>query len=332
VADIQFYVFILDKDYENIYFQSENFIKVKASYQWHSFAEQINFAALLYKYDLDLMHFTYFGHPILYKRKFISTIHDSILLQYKTGKASTKNRLIYELKHRAFQLTIHNQVRNSAAIITPSKTVKHDLIRYYGEQYSDKIYPIYEGVDYELQIAHENKELYKQFTKPFFLYVGNFYPHKNVERLIEAFSQLDEDVRLILRGPNDFFSKNIHQLIKELGIEKKVIFYHRYSHEDMAFFYKHAMALVHPSFSEGFGLPLVEAMYFHCPIIASNISVFKELLGNNYVSFNPENVTELSAKLREVKTRKEYDYDKKISEYSFEQMSKKTLEIYRNNV
>lgn len=330
--NFKFYVFILETDFDKVHFNSTNFIKIKAPYKWHSFSEQINFAALLYAYNLDLMHFTYFGHPILYKRKFISTVHDTILLEHKTGKATTKGGLIYNLKHKAFQLAIKNQVKNSEAIITPTQTIKKKILDYYGYSYKNKIAHIYEGVDYKLRTAAENKDLGKKFNKPFFLYVGNFYPHKNVERLIHAFAQIKTDDQLVLRGPNDYFARNILELIKQLKQEKRIIFYDRYSNEDMVFFYKNALALVHPSLSEGFGLPIAEAMYFHCPIVGSDITVFKELLNGHYFSFNPHNIDDIKEKLCEVKKRINKDYTELLARYSFEEMAKKTLQLYQEYV
>lgn len=100
----------------------------------------------------------------------------------------------------------------------------------------------------------------------------------------------------------------------------------------MVYFYKNAIALVHPSFSEGFGLPLVEAMHFKCAIIASDIPVFKELLGEKYVSFKPTDVGDIASQLSMVKTREDVDYGDRLSEFSFKLMSRKTLEIYKHNV
>jgi glycosyltransferase involved in cell wall biosynthesis len=100
---------------------------------------------------------------------------------------------------------------------------------------------------------------------------------------------------------------------------------------DLIFFYKNAEALVHPSLSEGFGLPLIEAAYFNCPIIASNIEVFRELLKENYLSFDPNNANDISEKINNfIEKKPMFDYKNIINEYSFKKMTEKTLKIYMN--
>src|SRR4030043_350507 len=77
--EIIFYVYLLDQDFEKINFKNKNFIKKRANYYWHTFDEQTGFLKTLNKDNLDLMHFTYFGFPILYKKKYLATIHDLTL-------------------------------------------------------------------------------------------------------------------------------------------------------------------------------------------------------------------------------------------------------------
>jgi glycosyltransferase involved in cell wall biosynthesis len=99
---------------------------------------------------------------------------------------------------------------------------------------------------------------------------------------------------------------------------------------DLKFFYKNAMALIHPSLSEGFGLPLIEAANFNCPIIGSNIPVFKELLNNQYISFDPNNVKEMTNTITSFyKKPKKFNYKEVLKRFSFCQMAKITLEIYK---
>jgi glycosyltransferase involved in cell wall biosynthesis len=100
-------------------------------------------------------------------------------------------------------------LRNSVKLIVPSKTVKEQIISYYGEKFKDKIEVIYEGVSYHLLEEKKEKQTKKEFPyKNFFLYVGNFYPHKNVENLIEAFSSFDKKYSLVLVGQMIFYQKS----------------------------------------------------------------------------------------------------------------------------
>lgn len=356
-GDIRLYIYLLPEDYDKARFKNQYFIKKVINSRWHTFSEQIDFARTLYQDNLDLVHFTYFSYPVLYKKKFIATIHDTTPLFFKTGKASTKNKIIYELKFRAFNYVISQQVKNASKIITPTKTVKKQLVELFGKKYENKIVPIYEGVDYKLiETAKKFEILNSQFSmnfkdlniknldlnnnlklkiknylkKPFFIYIGNFYPHKNVERLIQAFAKIKDDVRLILVGPDDYFSQRLMQLIKQLNQKKRIAFYHNPSKQDLVSFYKNALALIHPSLSEGFGLPIVEAVYFKLPIIASNIEVFKELLNKKYVSFNPLSVEDIAKKIRFFLSQsKKIEYGNLLQKFSFESMIKETLILYQ---
>lgn len=324
-----FYIYLRKEDFSKVKFNSKNLIKKVADYPWHSFSEQSGFLRQLNQDELDLMHFTYFSYPIFYSRKFTAIIHDITPLLFKTGKASTKNQLIYNIKHLFFRIILRCQIERAIKIIAPTYTVKKQLINIYGEKISKKILPIYEGISYKIIKTLENKDLGKKF-KNFFIYVGNFYPHKNVEKLIYSFFKIETSSKLILLGPNDYFKDRLFQLINRLKQEKRILFFNNPSISDLVFFYKNARALIHPSLSEGFGLPLIEAAYFNCPIIASDINVFKELLGNNYLSFNPNDVDDIVDKIKSfIEKKPSFNYKNILKQYSFEKMTNETVKIYR---
>ena len=330
---ILFYLYVLPQDIDQISALPQNFIIRSTPCLWHSFQEQIYFLFIILKDKLDLMHFTYFGYPILYWKPFISTVHDITPLLYKTGKASTKSRYIYEIKVLFFRLVLYCQVRHSKVIITPSETVKKSLVKLCGMIYKKKIMTIYEGVDYQLNEAVENKLLSKDFTFPFIIYVGNFYPHKNIHRLINAFSKIESDYKLILIGPKDYFTKQIITEIKKLHLENKVNLFNNVSASDLKFFYKHAKALIHPSFSEGFGLTILEAIAFRCPVIVSDIEIFHELLGNKALFFNPRVELDIVNKLNHFIHENDFDYSNTIdSQKSFKIMTQRTLLLYKHNL
>lgn len=291
---------------------------------WHSWAEQTDLLTSINNDDLDLMHFTYFGHPVLYRKKYISTIHDVTPLLYKTGRASTKNSLIYQLKHNAFSFVLENQIKRSEVIITPTNTVKEQLVLLYGNSIKNKIIPIYEGISYRL-LSEEEKV--SKIKNPYLLYVGNFYPHKNVTFLIKAFAKSNSPYTLVLAGPNDYFLKRILDSLTDE--EKKcLLIKNQQSVSELITLYKHADALIHPSLSEGFGLPLVEAMHFGIPILASHIPVFQELLGTSYYSFDPYDESSLVQAIKKFEEEKEKKKNILKKEFSFIEMAKKTIDLY----
>jgi len=331
--DWEVFVYLIKEDFSKIDFAAKNFIKKQADFRWHSFKEQLSFCDILKKHNLDLVHFTYFSYPILYPKPFVSTIHDITPLLFKTGRASTKNIIVYEIKHAFLKTVFNSQIKKAKNIITPSKTVKKQLIDYYGKEYENKIVPIYEGINQQLIGKKQNNELKRKFKKDFIIYIGNYYPHKNVERLICAFSKVKKDVQLILVGPDDYFSKKVSLLIKKLHQENRILMYHNAKLSDLVFFYNNALFLIHPSLSEGFGLPIIEAMHFNLPVVASNIDVFKEVLENQYVSFNPYDISDIYEKINyAVKDKLSADYSKIIKRYSFKNMAEETYKIYESNI
>lgn len=330
---ITFYLYILPQDIDNLPVVPTNFIIRLSPYKWHSFKEQIHFLFAIIKDKLDLMHFTYFGFPILYWRPLISTIHDITPILYKTGKASTKNRFIYEIKSLLFKLVLFCQVRKSKTIITPSFAVKKSLIQLFGKKYEHKTVTLYEGVDYKLQEIKENNALLEYYSFPFFIYVGNFYPHKNVQRLIHAFSLIKSDIKLILIGPKDYFTNQVQKEINTYKLEHKIFFYHNASVADLKFFYKHARALIHPSLSEGFGLPVLEAKFFKCPVIVSDLPVFHEITKNDGLFFNPIDCTDIKDKIIYfTQVSNFYSRNQIDPQMSFKLMTKETLLLYQQNL
>ncbi|PIY69504.1 hypothetical protein COY90_00320 [Candidatus Roizmanbacteria bacterium CG_4_10_14_0_8_um_filter_39_9] len=324
-----YHLFALPQDALELQSTYPGVIIHEAPYLWHSVKEQTSYYIALEKQRLDLMHFTYFGYPILYKRPFVTTIHDMTPLFFKTGKSSTQHGLIYELKHRAFQYVLKSQVTNSKAIITPTKTIRNQLLSYYGMKYKSKIFPIYEGMGYELTQSTSNDRLKSTYPFPFYIYVGNFYPHKNINRLIEVFSRIQGDSKLVLVGPDDYFAKSLKTSMPQ---SDNIRFYHNPTFSDLVFFYMHAKALIHPSLSEGFGLPIIEAAYYNCSIIASDIDVFKELLADHYISFNPFSIDHMSQVIQffDGQKKERPDYNKLLDHFSFKEMTAQTEMIYRN--
>ncbi len=329
LENFKFYVYLLPEDIKNIEFNSDNFVFRESPYRWHSLDEQTLFLFQLYKDNLDLMHFTYFGYPVLYKRNFIATIHDTIMLDHRTGRASTRSAFYYNLKHWVFRFVFGNQLSNSKKIIVPTNAVADRLIEIYGSRYREKINVVSEGVDYRIQ-KEKNSLIYKNIQPKHFIYIGNFYPHKNVDRLILGFLASQATIPLVLVGPKDHFFGQIQKLIKDNDGEGRIKTISNVDTHLISELYSEAAALIHPSLAEGFCLPLLEAAYFDLPIIASNIPVFKEILGNNYISFDPYSISSICAAINEfTMSRAKKDYTGILAGRSFEKMMRKTFEIYK---
>ncbi len=330
-GNIEYLLYILPEDASRLESYPEN-VKIRiAPYRWHSFSEQIKFLYQITQDNLTLMHFTYFGHPMLYRKPFISTIHDTIMLDYKTGRASTKFYPVYVGKHAVFKLVFANQVLNSKKIIVPTNYVAGRLCEMYGKKYRNKIHVIGEGVNYGLINAAVNNERELSNIKEHFLYVGNFYPHKNVEQLIYAFLDSDARIPLVLAGPDDHFYIGLKKLLNKIDKNSRIKFVTNSDESMLVKLYQKAEALIHPSLAEGFCLPIIEAAHFKTPIIASDIPVFHELINNNYISFDPFNKVSITQAInRYLREKPSYDNSDLLKKYTFEKMANATLDVYRS--
>lgn len=327
----ELYVYVMNEDFSTVISKKPNIHVRKAHFMWHSFSEQFGFCLQLIRDDLDLMHFTYFSFPILYRKPFIITIHDLIPLKHATGKASKRHPFIYKIKHAGYRKALQAGVYQSEAIITPTQTVKDDILARFPNISSDKIYVTYEGVGSDLLSHKPNSR--SPYDKKYFMYVGNFYPHKNVIRLIEAFACIKENVFLILVGPEDYFAHAIQAAIHEHGQENRIIMRHNVTDEELVTLYTHAQALVHPSLDEGFGLQLLEASHYECPVIASDIPLFHEIMGEKFVAFDPTDMYDIASKMSGFLHKPVKAYLSKIEiaqRFSFEHMSEETYDIYKN--
>jgi len=300
---------------------------------WYSFKEQFVLPYILYKIKPDLVHFTHFNVPILYNSPYVVTIHDLIMTKFPSQRASTHSRIFFRLKYWFYQQVIRHAIFNSESIIAVSKFTAQDIIKYFEftDVESKKIQVIYEGVS---QVEPSQKEAFN-LPKNFFLYVGNAYPHKNLEFLINAFEMFfnkHPEYHLVLAGSKDYFYKRLESETKCPNI----IFTGHITDDVLASYYKNARAYVFPSKYEGFGLPPLEAMAHSLPVLSSQASCLPEILGHSALYFDPDDQNDLFQKMEEIVANNLLRAElikaglKQIQKYSWSDMTKKILEVYKN--
>lgn len=128
---------------------------------------------------------------------------------------------------------------------------------------------------------------------PYILAVGHFETRKNYARLIQAFASLANDrvdLQLIIVGKDNGIEASIRKLVVQLGLGARVHLRGDISDTDLIDLYRSATALTFPSFYEGFGIPLLEAMAMSCPLILSDIDVFREIADEAALYFDPQDV------------------------------------------
>lgn len=308
-SDINFVIFLSAENFSDFNCDGIKVKKVLIKSRWYTFAEQIEFPYRLWQEKVSLVHFPHFNVPAFITTPFVVTIHDLILTKFPTYRATTLHPLFYWFKDKAYRIVISLAVSRAKKIITVSNFTKNDLIEQFKVKAS-KIIVTYEGVanldnsdaslfsmkpDNEKILAHYN------ISTPFLLYVGNAYPHKNLEGLINIFGKLKvnhPDLRLVLVGKEDYFYNRVqefashHNFWQPANHNSPVTFPGYIPDADLRVIFENARAYVFPSLYEGFGLPPLEAMAHGCPVISSNRASMPEILGDAAVYFNPEDESE----------------------------------------
>ncbi len=334
----QYLIFLRKENWNEYVPQNPNFKKALADYPWYGIKEQVLMPFKIHQSKVDLMHFPHFNIPIFCTRPFVITIHDLILKRFPTRRASTLGPVKYWLKNMAYNMVISLAAKRAKKIIAISEFTKKDILKYFKVN-PEKMEMIYEGVsDFSVKDSEGiDKEIILDkygIKKPYILYVGNSYPHKNLNRLILAFDKLrkeKKDLNLVLAGRKEYF---YNRLEKEYGNFKNVIFTDFVLDEDLPILYQNAELYVFPSLCEGFGLPPLEAMPHGLPVVSSNSSCLPEVLGKAAIYFDPYNIDDMTNKLRQVLNKKELKEEliqegkKQIGKYSWDKMGRETVRVY----
>lgn len=311
--------------------------------------------------DYDAIHYQYF-HPFFCTlpdkkpaRKVVLTIHDLIPLIYpKVYKAGMKGKINFWHQNK--------NLKNIDRIITISETSKKDIVRFlsYPEDRIDVIYLAHRDIFRKLEGKDWKSEITKRYGLPgsFVLYVGDINYNKNISTLIKACDSLD--VILVIVGKQAleigkeslnkpvgvmdwvrFLFGKIHPEVahlKELSNlfskSKKVVRLGFVPDDDLVVLYNLATVYAQPSFYEGFGLPLLEAMACGTPVLASNIGAHKEIALDSALFFDPYSVSDLEDKLKRIIAEKNLREDlinkgfERVSNFSWEKTARNTLKVY----
>jgi len=258
----------------------DNFTYVATNLRHYSISEQIFLPLLLTKLKPDLVHFTHLDKPIFYFGKSIVTVHDLIRHFSKGSDTTTKNKFLYWPKYWGY-LLMTKIIFLTSHIIVPSNFWRDYIIKKY--QFNpQKIVTTYEAVDPKLM----NHESCNMNPESYIIYTGNLYPHKNIDIVLLALQKLPK-LKLKIICARSVFTNRIEKLIKKYGISRQVEFLGFVPDLEFSKIYSNALALVHPSFLEGFSLTGLEAMVFNCPVIAANASCLPEIYQDSVLYFDP---------------------------------------------
>ena len=300
------------------------------------------FRTILKRFECDLVHIpNLFSIPRALPCPYVMTVHD--MLEHMS-RAREQNGFWRSLH---FQLT-KQVLRGAARIFAVSNFTKAEIEKL-SDIPSQRIEVVYNAIDERFLHGHATPadrqlivERY-QVTYPFLLYAGRISPHKNVVRMIEAFSALKTelekdgafpDLKLIIIGDDLSGNPDLRRTVIRSGVQNDVRFLGFVPIEVLRTFYDQAKIFVFPSLYEGFGLPPLEAMAHGTPVVTSNVSSLPEVVGNAAVLVNPENVFEIMRALHRVlvdqpmrERMKERSYQQ-AAKFSWENSVHRILDVY----
>jgi glycosyltransferase involved in cell wall biosynthesis len=270
---------------------------------------------------LDVLHLPHPDVPYIFKPKVpvVMTIHD--VSPFFLPHFHSSRRVAF------FRRILPLYLKKVDAVLASSESTKADLIKYY-KLPEDKIHVVHLGLS--LKVAAVKKK------EPFILYVGTLEPRKNIEGLVRAYAILKSQGftrKLVIAGRNGWRYENIFRLIKNYNLQDDIICKGYVSEEEKDELYRKAELFVWPSFYEGFGLPVLEAMARGTPVVTSRVSSMPEVAGEAAMLVNPESPEDIARGIREALSTATYkkmvkEGLKRAGYFTVEKMIKKTLAVY----
>lgn len=245
---------------------------------------------------LDIYHGLSNELPLSIKKsnvKSIVTIHDLIFLRYPQFYKWI-DRLIYAYKFR-------KACENSDRIIAISEMTKRDIVDYFHIK-EEKIDVVYQGCDpvFCQPVEEEIKALIrKKYDLPsqYILNVGSIESRKNLLLIVKALRHLPSNISLVAVGKRTAYTEEIEKFVTENKLDDRVLLLNKVPFSDLPAIYQNASLFVYPSFFEGFGIPIIEAIHSSLPVIAATGSCLEEAGGADSIYINPNNEKELAEKI-----------------------------------
>jgi glycosyltransferase involved in cell wall biosynthesis len=289
--------------------------------------EQLYIPYHLWRNDINCYHSTGFTLPFFKPKKtrYIVTIADMTFFSHPEYHIWWKN--LY------FRYMIPKALRKADKIITISNNTKNDIIKTIGIA-PQKIKTIYLGVD--TAPLNNNALDHYNIHFPYILFVGMLEPRKNVIGLIQAYAALKnkKNHKLVIIGKKGWMYEQIFHVVKKLHIEEEVLFFGYVPDYYLPQLYQAASCFVYPSFYEGFGIPVLEAMAYGCPVITSKNSSMEEIAKGVALLVDPFNKKAIMNAINFILTHKEKRVKMRnkgfnhVKKFRWETMAEETKELY----
>jgi glycosyltransferase involved in cell wall biosynthesis len=298
--DTEFVLLCRPRDRDLIALPGPNFRVVAEPAPPYSISEQVRIPMALRREHADLFHAPHYVLPPLIHCRSVVTIHDCIHLMFP-------EYLPNRFAHAYAKAQLWTAAHRSDRILTVSETSKLDILRRFHVP-ADKVTVVYNAIDDRLAVPPDEEEFERvraryQLKDPFALYVGNIKPHKNLERLIDAFHELRQEsafeaLKLVIIGDEISKYQGLRRAVHRHKLHKHVRFFGFVPLGTLSVLYRLASIFVFPSLYEGFGLPPLESMYLGTPVVTSNVSSLPEVVGDAAVLVDPYDSTSIAEGMR----------------------------------
>lgn len=338
------YVLFLNSKHTSEFKGKKRITVVETNVPIYSFSEQLILPFVFARQHLDLLHVPHFNAPILYTGKLLLTIHDLIKNDSKGPDTTTHHQSMYFIKRLGYLFLTQVIAKRAVHILVPSKYVKEDIAKRLHLS-PEKITVTYEaatGSIKEVTLSQEEKTKllnHYRLTQPYVVYTGSVYPHKNIDVLVEAIKKHNQnrevDLQLALICSRSVFWERLNRKIETNHLQSWVKLLGFASDEEVSKLYSLALALVHPSKMEGFGLTGLEAMSVGLPVISSNASCLPEVYADAALFFSPDDADDLVSCLETLIKDSQLREDLSVKGYirarsfSWEKMTRETLAVYK---
>lgn len=290
------------------------------------------FPRTLPAHGLDVYHCQYIG-PLFCPVPYVVTIHDIL---HETNPEFFPGSL-----RRLMRLLYPGSARRAAMVLTVSEYSKNEIVRHYGLP-EERVLVSPNGVGPEFtplldQVFVRQALERHSVVPPYILFVGRIEPRKNLEGLIQAFEKLvaqGERRRLVVVGMMDELFRDFYERTVTEQARENIVFTGKVAHEDLPAFYKAADLLVYPSFAEGFGLPIVEAMACGTPVVTSTTTSMPEVAGDAALLVAPSDVEAMAQAIHDVlrhsalAERLKNKGFKRAARFRWETTARDTLAVY----
>lgn len=329
-ADLRFVIFLKKPVHPHMPLEND-FFEYKVigpPYGWSQLALPLH---LRFQKNIDVLFTPAHYAPRNIKIPSVVTIHD---LSYFYYPDDFLKRDLYKLKNWT-----EYSINNAARLIAVSETTKKDIMKFYNIP-SERISMIHNG--FEKPKTRTFRSLPHDLdSHPFILNVGTLQPRKNIATVIKAFAKFRKyyrNYKLVIAGKTGWLYDDLFKLTSELDLLDYVIFAGYVPDDELASYYRKAFCYVTASLYEGFGIPVLEAMSYDCPVISSNTASLPEVGGDAALYFNPKSSDDLvksfvklakDKKLRDLLVEKGKE---RIKQFSWGQCSNQTLEVLKQVV